>query len=70
MRNRLIGLGAVVAFGSIASADVLLDNLRFTASDHTFINASQDFEASEDAYDVVIMDDFFASVSDLAEIGI
>ena len=61
MRNRLLGLGALIAFGSIANADVLLDNLTFTASDHTFINASQDFEAANDAYDVAVMDDFVAS---------
>lgn len=63
MQNRLLAIGVVITFGSVANADVVLNNLSFTMGDHDVSQASQDFEASLNQFDVATIDDFTVTAS-------
>ncbi|MCH7903427.1 MAG: PEP-CTERM sorting domain-containing protein [Armatimonadetes bacterium] len=59
MRNRFLGIGAVLALGSFAGADVVLDHITGAVqADWSEIYASQDFEAAWDEFDVNYIEDF------------
>jgi hypothetical protein len=56
--RKLLALTIVLGFASLASADVVLDNIgdmsQLTGNTH----AAQDFESAYDAYDCAVIDDF------------
>lgn len=58
MRNRLLAVSAVIAVGSLANADVLINQLDFAFGTQLIAGASQDFEPAEDPLDVIAVDDF------------
>jgi hypothetical protein len=58
MRNKFFLSLAVLAIGAVTQADVVLDQMPVNMADMDAINASQDFEATFDTFDVGVIDDF------------
>jgi hypothetical protein len=70
MQIRLIVVGAFLAVASVSSADIVLNQLDFAQATQHGIQASQDFEATNDPLDVIVIDDFTVNASQLNVINV
>jgi hypothetical protein len=70
MQIRLFVVGAFLAVASVSSADIVLNQLDFTQATQHGIQASQDFEAANDAFDIMVIDDFTVTASQLNVINV
>jgi hypothetical protein len=58
MRNKLVLSLAALAIGAVSQADVVLNHIPLNMADVSTLNSSQDFEASFDAFDSGVIEDF------------
>ena len=65
MRNKFLGITAVFALGTFASAQIVMDQLDFDNATQNSTNASQDFEAAFNSMDVATVDDFTVTAAQL-----
>lgn len=70
MQIRLIVVGAFLAIASVSSADIVLNQLDFLQASQHGIQSSQDFEAANNAFDIMVVDDFTVTASQLNVINV
>ncbi|MEX2244573.1 MAG: PEP-CTERM sorting domain-containing protein [Fimbriimonadaceae bacterium] len=70
MQIRLFVVGAFLAVASVSSADIVLNQLDFAQATQHGIQASQDFEAANNSFDVIVIDDFTVTASQLNVINV
>lgn len=58
MRNKLVLSLAALAIGAVSQADIVLNQLDFNQANQFNTAASQDFEAAQNPFDVIAVDDF------------